>query len=76
MIEHTRRVCYLDDSELVVITRGAGYEIKTLDNVAKIRAVVELELSLQDIQKGSYKHFMLKEIMEQPEVRHEISALD
>jgi len=68
VVERTRRVAYLNDGELVVITRTQGYEIKTLDNVKLCREVEELQMSLQEIQKGSYKHFMLKEICEQPEV--------
>ena len=68
VIERTRRVTYLNDGDMVVITRGAGYQIKTLDNIKLIREVQELEMSLQEIQKGEYKHFMLKEICEQPEV--------
>ena len=39
VIERTRRVTYLNDGEMVVITRDAGYEIKTLDNVKLIREV-------------------------------------
>jgi glucosamine--fructose-6-phosphate aminotransferase (isomerizing) len=68
VIERTRRVTYLNDGDMVVITRGAGYQIKSLDGVKLIREVQELEMSLQEIQKGEFKHFMLKEICEQPEV--------
>merc|ERR1719181_1219108 len=63
-----RRVTYLNDGEMVIISRNEGYQIKTLDNIKLIREVQELEMSLQEIQKGDYKHFMLKEICEQPEV--------
>jgi len=68
VIDRTKRVSYLNDGEMVVIQRDRGYEIKTLENVALCREVLELSLSLQEIQKGEYKHFMLKEIFEQPEV--------
>jgi glucosamine--fructose-6-phosphate aminotransferase (isomerizing) len=68
IVERTRRVTYLNDGEMVIISRNAGYQIKTLDNIKLIREVQELEMSLQEIQKGEYKHFMLKEICEQPEV--------
>jgi glucosamine--fructose-6-phosphate aminotransferase (isomerizing) len=53
---------------MVVITRS-GYVISSLDVEApKLRdpAIVKLEMSLEAIEKGGYKHFMLKEIMEQP----------
>merc|ERR1719240_1094968 len=68
VVERTKQVSYLQDGEMVIIHRQGDYQIKTLDNVQKIREVEQLELSLQEIQKGSHKHFMLKEIMEQPEV--------
>eukprot|EP00302_Diacronema_sp_CCMP2436_P004902 CAMPEP_0179911890 /NCGR_PEP_ID=MMETSP0982-20121206/46617_1 /TAXON_ID=483367 /ORGANISM="non described non described, Strain CCMP 2436" /LENGTH=599 /DNA_ID=CAMNT_0021813691 /DNA_START=35 /DNA_END=1835 /DNA_ORIENTATION=- len=66
VVEHTRHVIYFEDSEMAVIRPG-GYEIMTLGNVTLTREVEQLELSLAQIQKGSFKHFMLKEIMEQPE---------
>lgn len=66
IVEHTRHVVYLQDSEMCVIRPG-GYTMMTLGNVRLTRAVEQLELSLAQIQKGSFKHFMLKEIMEQPE---------
>ncbi|KAL1504891.1 hypothetical protein AB1Y20_008661 [Prymnesium parvum] len=68
VVERTKQVCYLNDGDMVIITRENGYQIKTLDNVQLCREVQQIELSLQEIQKGSYKHFMLKEICEQPEV--------
>ena len=68
VIERTRQVSYLNDGEMVVISLRDGYQIKTLENVKLCREVQHLEMSLLDIQKGAYKHFMLKEIMEQPEV--------
>ena len=67
-LERTRRVTVLEDGEMVVITRNAGYQIKTLENVKLIKEVQVLEMTLQEIQKGEFKHFMLKEICEQPEV--------
>lgn len=67
VVEHTRHVLYFEDSEMVVIRRGKGYELMTLANVTLSREVQQLELSLAQIQKGSYKHFMLKEISEQPD---------
>ena len=68
VIERTKQVSYLQDGEMVIIQRRGAYQIKTLDNVQLCREVQQLEMSLQEIQKGAHKHFMLKEIMEQPEV--------
>ena len=66
LVEHTRQVVYLSDGEIVTIRRG-GYEVKTIDNVPLEKEVHELEWNLSEIEKGGYDHFMLKEIMEQPE---------
>ena len=54
VIERTKQVSYLQDGEMVIINRKGGYQIKTLDNVQLIREVQELELSLQEIQKGAH----------------------
>lgn len=65
IVEHTRQVVYLNDGELVVISRE-GYEVRSLDNVVLKKEVHELEWDLEQIEKQGYDHFMLKEIMEQP----------
>merc|ERR1719231_1451842 len=51
VIERTRRVTYLNDGDMVVISRNEGYQIKTLDNIKLIREVMELEMSLQEIRE-------------------------
>jgi glucosamine--fructose-6-phosphate aminotransferase (isomerizing) len=66
LVEHTRKVVYLNDGEMAVIKRG-GYEVYTLDEVEVRPVIHELEWDLEEIEKGGYEHFMLKEIMEQPE---------
>ncbi|MBT8402141.1 MAG: glutamine--fructose-6-phosphate transaminase (isomerizing) [Rhodothermia bacterium] len=66
IVEHTRKVVYLNDGELVVIRR-AGYEVRTIQNVKLEKEVHELEWDLERIEKQGYEHFMLKEIMEQPD---------
>ncbi len=66
LVEHTRQVVYLSDGEIVTVRRS-GYEVKTIDNVPLEKEVHELEWSLGEIEKGGYDHFMLKEIMEQPD---------
>jgi hypothetical protein len=69
ILEHTKTtVEYLNESELVVLSR-AGYVISSLDvstPVTREHVLHKLEMSLEAIEKGGYKHFMLKEIMEQP----------
>ena len=66
IIEHTANVVYLHDNEVAVITPGS-MRTCTLDNVPVTSEVVEIELTLEEIAKGGYDHFMLKEIFEQPE---------
>jgi glucosamine--fructose-6-phosphate aminotransferase (isomerizing) len=66
LVEHTRQVVYLNDGEMVTIRRS-GYEVTTIDNTPLDKEVHELEWDLEQIEKSGYEHFMLKEIMEQPE---------
>ena len=66
LVEHTRRVVYLNDGELVVINRE-GFEVRSIHDVALQKEIHELEWDLEQIEKQGYPHFMLKEIVEQPE---------
>lgn len=66
IIEYTNNVIYLDDQEFVVVNRNGGFTIKTLGNVEKSHAIQKLEMNLEQIEKGGFEHFMLKEIYEQP----------
>lgn len=65
ILPYTRRVVYLEDGDLVELTRG-GYRIKGLDG--RPRAVQEQYVDWNPVmaEKAGYKHFMLKEIHEQP----------
>ncbi len=65
LIEYTKNVIYLDDGEIAVI-KNNELTIKTIDNVVKTPYIQELEINLEQIEKGGYEHFMLKEIYEQP----------
>lgn len=66
IIPYTRQVVYMEDGEIVVLSRNK-FETKTIDNVEKIKQVQEVTFDIEEIEKGGYDHFMLKEIMEQPE---------
>jgi len=66
LVEHTRQVVYLEDGEMATLRRF-GYEVMTIDNEPLEKEIHELEWSLGEIEKGGYDHFMLKEIMEQPD---------
>ncbi len=65
VVEHTKKVIYLDDGEMAIVTRD-DYEVKTIQDVPLTKKVHELAMSLEEIEKGGYPHFMLKEIFEQP----------
>ncbi|MBR4840806.1 MAG: glutamine--fructose-6-phosphate transaminase (isomerizing) [Paludibacteraceae bacterium] len=65
IIEHTNKVVYLNDEEIAIIKRGESLKIKTIGNIEKTPQIQQLELSLSQLEKGSYEHFMLKEIFEQ-----------
>jgi glucosamine--fructose-6-phosphate aminotransferase (isomerizing) len=66
VLAHTRSVVYLDDGEIAVV-RPHDYRILDLASVEKEKAVTHIEWDLATIERGGYQHFMLKEIMEQPE---------
>lgn len=64
--QHTKKVIYLDDNQISTITRK-GYIIKDLDGKEILNSEIhELQWDISQIEKGGYKHFMLKEIFEQP----------
>jgi glutamine---fructose-6-phosphate transaminase (isomerizing) len=68
LLEHTKMVEYIQDHEIVVITRSS-YTItsmKSMDKTARAPNVLELNMTLGAIEKSGYPHFMLKEIFEQP----------
>lgn len=65
IVEHTKKVVYLDDGEIAIITKD-DYEVKTIEDVSLTKKVHELAMSIEEIEKGGYPHFMLKEIFEQP----------
>jgi len=66
MLEHTNRVVYLEDGEIATVT-AHDYRITTIQNVDITPSVQEISWSLDEIEKGGYDHFMLKEIHEQPD---------
>ncbi|MCU0635754.1 MAG: glutamine--fructose-6-phosphate transaminase (isomerizing), partial [Gemmatimonadaceae bacterium] len=65
ILRHTRQVIYLDDGEVAVVARD-GYRIVDLDAHAQDKPVTRIDWDLEQIEKGGFAHFMLKEIFEQP----------
>ena len=73
IIKHTRDVLYMDDGEIAVLTRGGIQLYNAMQQpIEKEHHHIEWEVSAAE--KGGYPHFMLKEIMEQPDaLRHAIA---
>ncbi len=66
-LDHTRKVIYLEDNEMAVLSKNGKINIKNIISDEPIHPYIEeLQWSLNSIQKGGYRHFMLKEIHEQP----------
>ena len=66
IVEYTRDVVYLNDEELAILRRGKPLKIKTIRNKETTPYIEKLEMNLSALEKSGYKHFMLKEIFEQP----------
>jgi glutamine---fructose-6-phosphate transaminase (isomerizing) len=66
LLQHTRSVVYLDDGEMVVLSRE-GYRVRTLETPRISKPVNQIDWDLATVERGGYPHFMLKEICEQPE---------
>ncbi len=66
IIEYTEDFVYVGDGEIAVIDRNAPLKIVTLDNHDAKIDIKKLQLSISQLEKGGYPHFMLKEIYEQP----------
>lgn len=66
LVGHTKQAIYLNDGEVARVTKSS-IEIKTLKAEPVSAKVEEIETNLSAIQKGGYDHFLLKEIMDQPE---------
>ena len=64
-IKYTKDVIYLNDNEIAEISL-ANLEIRTIDNELKNPYIQKLNMELDEIEKGAYETFMLKEIYEQP----------
>ncbi|MGB5236554.1 MAG: glutamine--fructose-6-phosphate transaminase (isomerizing) [Flavobacteriaceae bacterium] len=66
-IEFTNNAVYLEDEEMAIIRLGKEIELRKIqDDAITYPLVQELQLNIEEIEKGGYDHFMLKEIYEQP----------
>lgn len=67
LIEHTRKVCYLEDNEIAVISKDSVHIYNLNGEEVEVK-VKEIDWNINAAEKGGYPHFMMKEIMEQPKV--------
>ncbi|MBU2494870.1 MAG: glutamine--fructose-6-phosphate transaminase (isomerizing) [Bacteroidetes bacterium] len=66
LIQHTKRVVYLDDNEICELTKD-NFFVKNISDESIKKEIENVTLELDELSKGGYPHFMLKEIMEQPD---------
>lgn len=66
IVEYTDKVVYLQDGEIAVLTKNMPLRVVNFDNAECPIDVKKLEMNISELEKGGYKHFMLKEIHEQP----------
>ncbi|MGB1451260.1 MAG: isomerizing glutamine--fructose-6-phosphate transaminase, partial [Marinirhabdus sp.] len=68
-IEFTKNAIYLEDEEMAIVRRGREVRLRKIKSDILIAPnIQQLKLNLEQIEKGGYDHFMLKEIYEQPAV--------
>lgn len=73
ILNHTKQVIYLNDNDLAIID-NQGYRLQNLAGQAVDRQVEEVKLNVEQIEKKGFKHFMLKEIFEQPQTLNNVLA--
>ncbi len=66
ILSYTKQVVYLEDGEIGILKRDS-FTAKNIQDLEIEKEVHEITMTLDEIDKGGYQHFMLKEIMEQPE---------
>ncbi len=73
ILKHTRRVYFLEDHEIIVMTKD---EVKVIDKKGNLipKEVFKVEWDISAAEKGGYRHFMLKEIEEQPKALRDTMA--
>ena len=66
-IEYTKNAIYLEDEEMAIVRRDKKIKIRKIKDDSEVTpAMQELKFNIEQIEKGGYEHFMLKEIHEQP----------
>ena len=66
IIKYTNKVIYLEDEDVISFNRNGEYTISNLQNKTNTHQIKELDLKIEELEKGGFDHFMLKEIYQQP----------
>ena len=66
IIEYTNQVIYLNDNEIASINLNKGLQIRSIENIVQTPSIEQIDMKIEQLEKGGYDHFMLKEIFEQP----------
>ncbi|MAT58279.1 MAG: glutamine--fructose-6-phosphate transaminase (isomerizing) [Melioribacteraceae bacterium] len=66
LIAYTSQIVYLEDDEIAVVYKDK-FQARSISDEEIVKEVHEVKIALEEISKGGYQHYMLKEIMEQPE---------
>ncbi|MGC8596070.1 MAG: glutamine--fructose-6-phosphate transaminase (isomerizing) [Candidatus Kryptoniota bacterium] len=66
LVNHTRKVVYLQDNDVATLSR-TDVTVRTLNDEPVVREMEQITFDIEEIEKSGYQHFMLKEIHEQPE---------
>lgn len=67
LVEYTKKVTYLEDGQMAVLKRNGQISLKAIHDNSHITPYIdELKYKLEELEKGGFDHFMLKEIFEQP----------
>lgn len=66
LVEYTKNVIYLENEDIAYISLNHDIKIKSINNIERTPYIDQLEMSITQLEKGGFEHFMLKEIYEQP----------
>lgn len=67
IVRYTNKVIYMKDDEIAILDRHKGVTIKNSKNQVQKPRIEEISLKIEELEKGGYEHFMLKEIHQQPQ---------
>ena len=68
LVEYTKKVSYIEDGQIATLHKNGEIALKSIkDNTSFVPYIDELEYKLEELEKGGFEHFMLKEIYEQPQ---------